>query len=261
MGEAHKFLLARGPAYAAKGPGQAARLALAAIVLHEDPNSFGGRGPATAISDPPCDEFSSGGAGLMGPIVTALAGEPPGTIPWLIGRDLRDHAYALLALSASWALNDPYPETLTAPFEATQAENGGWAIDGVDNSNAADARTTALVLQALVEWERIEAPIVQRGLAFLRSLQTPDGAFASAPTEPRIADAASTGLAMQALLANGEDRMTPAWADMRRALVRFQTPSGGFRRFMSDAEPDLPATIQAMLALSNRYLPVRYFCG
>ncbi|MGH2615518.1 MAG: hypothetical protein ACRDJC_09790, partial [Thermomicrobiales bacterium] len=122
-GLAHTYLLAHGPAYAAKGPGQAARLALAAMALFEDPTAFGGRGEG-AISDPPCDEFKSGGIDLISPIVAAIAAQAPeevpfwvnvdapdlehaavaarapGAIPGAFGRDLRDHAYVLLALSA-----------------------------------------------------------------------------------------------------------------------------------------------------------------
>ena len=30
---------------------------------------------------------------------------------------------------------------------------------------------------------------------------------------------------------------------------------------MSDTEPDLAASVQAMLVLSNQYLPVRYYCS
>lgn len=155
----------------------------------------------------------------------------------------------------------PDQETALAPLAATQATNGGSAIDGAVDPDAADARTTALVIQALVEWERNEAPIVQPGLAFLRSLQTPTGAFAFDATEPRVADSASTAMAMQALLTTGADRTSPVWAALRRALVRFQMPSGGFRLLMNDDEPNLPATLQAMLPLSNRYLPVRCYCS
>ena len=86
----------------------------------------------------------------------------------------------------------------------------------------AGARTTALVLQALAYWERLDAPIVQRGLAFLRSLQTPDGGFAFDMTQSGVADAASTAMAMQAILTIAEYRSAPpGWGNAPRALVRF----------------------------------------
>jgi hypothetical protein len=284
-GPAHDYLLAHGPVYAASGPGQAARLALAAIALLEDPTAFGGTETDTALEDPPCVEiYDGGGVDLMTPIAAwftaqtesevpewlvddvevaraAMAAQAPGMIPGLVGRDLHDHAYALLALSAYPLFDIPDPETAIELFQSTQAANGGWAVVGAADPNAADARTTALVIQALVYWERIEAPIVQRGLAFLRSLQTPDGGFAFDATEPRVADSASTAMAMQALLTTDEDPTSANWGNVPRALARFQLPSGGFRLLMSDDEPNLPATLQAMLALSNRYLPVRYYCS
>lgn len=260
LGPARDYLHRHGPRYAAGGPGQSARLALAAIAWVEDPQAFGGTGPTMVLSDPQCPEYEhSGGIDLMTPILDALVAPEPGTNPGLIGRDLHDHAYALLALSAN-PFTD-FPAVPLDPFRRTQPANGGWARDGSLEESATDSRTTALVIQALTEWEWPRDWLLRRGLAFLRSLQMGDGSHVFDQHAFPVADAKSTAMVFQALLAARRRTIPPRWGDVPQALVRFQLPSGGFRFQIGDDQPDLPASLQAIVALSKRYLPVRYFCS
>lgn len=260
--EARHFLLAHGQAYAEAGPGQAARLTLAAITLSDNPQAFGGEGNDGGISDPYCAEIAqSGGVDVASALVAALEGPTSAPRPGLIGRNLHDHAYALLALSANPPLLlSEVPEAVIETLRATQTANGGWAADGSSDPDSADTVTTSLVLLAAVEWMRLHAPPIRRGLRYLRSMRVRDSGFAYSPAEPRVADAVSTSMAMQALLSTGEDPASPDWGSVPEALARFQTPSGGFRYLHGDDTPSLAATLQAVIPLADMYLPVRYTC-
>lgn len=256
---AREYLLTYGPDYAARGPGQAARLALAAIALFENPTAFGGDGPPTAISDPPCVEFErSGGVDLFHFMEALFVTPASESLPGLAGYSVTDHALALIVFNADPMQVDSQPAADL--LERTQAESGGWSVDGSPDPNSADTRTTALVIQALQDNVVGIDSVVRRGLAYLRSTRVADGGFAINHLEPRVADAISTAMVMQALTATSEDPSTREWGDVPRALARYQLPAGGFRLLMSDSEPNLPATLQAVIALSGRYLPVRYFC-
>ena len=230
------FLDSNGGEYAATGPGQAAKLALAAITGGRDPRDFAGKDLVAAMT---------------APLATPTAEAPPG----IYGDDLYDHALVLIALSAA---GEPAPACAIEPLRAAQGASGGWAYDGASDPGAADSNTTALIVQALVASDHGDDPMVTRALAFLRSLIAPDGGFAYGPADPLVADANSTALAIQALIAAGQNPSAPEWGSALAALARFQTPSGGFRYMRGDAVPNLLATLQAMPALARLPLPVAH---
>jgi hypothetical protein len=97
-------------------------------------------------------------------------------------------------------------------------------------------------------------------LAFLAPLLAPEGGFAYGPSDPLVADANSTALVLQALIAAGEDPASPEWGNAPLALALFQTPSGGLRYMAADEEPNLLATVQAMPAMEGLSLPVVRAC-
>jgi hypothetical protein len=103
--------------------------------------------------------------------------------------------------------------------------------------------------------------MVDRGLAFLSTLLAPDGGFAYGPADPLIADANSTALVLQSLIAAGEDPAAPEWGNAPLALARFQTPSGGLRYMAADEEPNLLATVQAIPAMEEISFPVARACA
>lgn len=250
--QARSYLLAHGLEYAASGPGEAAKLALAVIALGDDPGAFGAENlVCTGVVD------AVGGVSLIARMTEPRTEPIPGTVPGLYGDDLRDHALVLIALSAAY---EPVPEAASELFLATQGQDGGWAADGSTDPGAADARTTALVLQALAQTQYWDQPVVRRGLEFLRLLQAPEGGFSSGKVEPLVADAASTGQVIRALIASGEDPSSMTWGDAPQALALFQTEPGGFRASLDDVEPSLQATLQAIPALEEKPLPVAEMC-
>jgi hypothetical protein len=228
-----------GAVYAETGPGQAAKLALAAVIGGRDSRHFAGLDLVAAM--------------------TAPLGTPvPDGIGVIYGDDLYDHALVLIALTAA---GEAIPDAPLEPLRAAQGTDGGWAFDGSTAPGAADSNTTALVIQALVAAGYGDDPMVERGLAFLSTLLVPDGGFAYGPADPLVADANSTALVLQALIAAGEDPTTPEWGNAPLALALFQTPSGGLRYMAADEEPNLLATIQAIPAMEGLSLPVVQACA
>ena len=102
--------------------------------------------------------------------------------------------------------------------------------------------------------------MINRALAFLSTLLVPDGGFAYGPADPLVADANSTALVLQALIAAGEDPASPKWGNAPLVLGLFQTPSGGLRYMAADEEPNLLATVQAIPAMEGLPLPVARAC-
>jgi hypothetical protein len=220
------------------GPGQAAKLALAAVTGGRDPRDFAGLDLVAAMTAP-----------LATPVPEGVAG--------IYGDDLYDHALVLIALAAS---GETIPEVALEPLRASQGEEGGWAFDGSTGPGAADSNTTALVIQALVANGHGEDPMVDRALDFQSTLLVPDGGFAYGPADPLVADANSTALVLQAVIAAGEDPASRDWWNTPLALARFQSPDGGLRYMTTDEEPNLLATVQAIPAMEGLSLPVVAAC-
>lgn len=234
------WLEEQGADYANTGAGQAAKLAMAAVAGGRDPRNFGGVDLVAAIAAPPTTSVQNPISGIY-------------------GDDLYDHALALMALAAA---GEPVGEEAIEPLRATQTDAGGWAFDGSAETSAADSNTTALVIQALVATGHGDDPMVANGLAFLQTLLAPDGSgVAYGPADPLIADANSTALALQAVIAAGEDPASGARGNLPRALVAFQTPEGGLRYMAGDEEPNLLATLQGIPALAGAPLPVATACA
>jgi hypothetical protein len=228
-----------GAAYGQTGPGQAAKLALAAVIGGRDPRDFAGLDLVAAMTEP-----------LATPVPEGIAG--------IYGDDLYDHALVLIALAAA---GEEIPDQALEPVRTAQGEDGGWAFDGSTAAGAADSNTTALIIQALVAADRGDDPMIDRALPFLSTLLVPDGGFAYGPADPLVADANSTALVLQALIAAGEDPASPKWGNASLALALFQTPSGGLRYMATDAEPNLLATVQAIPAMEGLSLPVVQACA
>jgi hypothetical protein len=234
------FLETSGAAYAQTGPGQAAKLAMAAIAGGRDPRAFAGIDLVAAMTAP-----------LATPVAAELTG--------IYGDDLYDHALVLIGLAAA---GEAVADAAIAPLRVAQGKDGGWAFDGATAPDAADSNTTALVIQALAANGYRDDPMVANALAFLASLLAPDGSgFAYGPADPLVADANSTALVTQALLAAGEDHSADEWGNAAAALARFQTPSGGLRYMATDEEPNLLATLQGIPAMAGLPLPIAVACS
>lgn len=234
------YLEAEGSGYASSGAGQAAKVALAAVAGGRDPRSFGGTDLLAAIAAPPTTSVQHPVSGIY-------------------GDDLYDHALALLALAAA---GEPVSDEQIAPLRDTQGADGGWAFDGSTEPGVADSNTTALVLQALAATGHGDDPMVAGGLQFLSTLLASDGSgVAYGPAETLVADANSTALALQAVIAAGADPAAPDWGNLPLALARFQLPDGGVRYMSGDVEANLLATLQAIPAMAGVPLPIAIGCA
>lgn len=234
------YLEQEGDSYAASGAGQAAKVALAAIAGGRNPRDFGGDNLLEAMHAVP----------------TTTVENP---IPDIYGDDLYDHALVLLAMAA---MQEPIPDEAIAAIRDTQAGNGGWAFDGSTEDSAADSNTTALMLQALVAAGLGDDEMVSIGIEYLHTLQLPDGSgFAYGPADPMVADANSTALVVQALIAAGEDPASPDWGNAALSLVKFQLPDGSLRYLPTDDASNLLATLQAIPAMAGIPLPVAAACA
>lgn len=238
------YLESQATPLAALGPGPAAKLTLAAVAAGRDPRSFGGVDLVAALTAPL-------------PAGTSVA--PPGAF----GDDLSDHTLVLLALAAA---GEPAPPEAVALLRQAQNPEGGWAVDGSTASGAADSNTTALAIQALVAAtdptrpDPADAEAIRRGLDALHSFQAPDGGFVFQPAEPLTTDATSTALAVQAIIAVGQNPASAEWGNAAAALLAFQNPSGAFHSTAADPADNLFATLEAIPALAGLPLPVIRLC-
>ena len=232
------------------GPGAAAKLTLAAVAGGRDPRSFGGQDLVAALSRP-------------------LPAGTPVALDGAFGDDLYDHLTVVLAMVAA---GEPVPPTALDLIRQTQAANGGWAFDGATTPEATDSNTTALAIQAFVAAglpvdagvadgsDLANDPVVVKGLEALRGFKAPGGGVVFQPSDPPLPDANSTALAVQAILAVGQDPSSAEWGNAAGALRAFANPGGGIRYVGADPADNLFATLQAMPALAELPLPVVRLC-
>jgi hypothetical protein len=215
-------------AYAAKGPGAAAKLALAL-------------------------ESAGGDAGaLLGTIERSQAGD---TFKGTAGD--YDVSLAVLALRGG---GRTVPATVLDGLAGRQQTDGGWAFAAGQPS---DTNTTAVALMALASAGRGGSPAAGRGVGFLDGQQFDSAGWGydKRSKDIKAMDANSTGLVLSALSALGIDQQTKAKGGVtpRDALLGLQLPAGGFafdptKRKAGTA--DQLATSQALVGLAGRSLPV-----
>jgi hypothetical protein len=113
-----------------------------------------------------------------------------------------------------------------------------------------------MIIQALVAAGYGDSDLIPPAVAFLQTLQLPDGSgYAYGSGDPLTADANSTALVAQALIATNEDA-----ADASTALAAYQLPDGALRYMLADTDPNLLATVQSIPALAGKALPVVTGC-
>jgi hypothetical protein len=214
--------------YAKKGPGAAAKVALAL-------------------------ESAGGDAGgLLTTIEQAASG---GTFKGVAG----DYDVALAVLALRGGGRD-VPAAILDGLVADQLPDGGWAFA---KGQPSDTNTTALVLMALGRSARGEEAAARRGVAFLDGQQFDSGGWGydKRSKDIKSMDANSTGLVLSALSALGIDQQAKAKGGVtpRDALLRLQAGSGGFAFDpikLKAGTADQLATAQALVGLAGRSLPV-----
>jgi hypothetical protein len=170
-----------------------------------------------------------------------------------------------LAIEGLVAAHQPVPPAALHHLVAAQDSDGGWDYllikddpNGPTNFDTSDTNSTAMVLMAL------DAAGVhgrdRSALAWLHTQQDGDGGFpyqAGAGSDPD-----STALALQALIATGQNPEAPAWAPGGHAplaeLLATQNSNGGFT-FPGNPAPDPFTTAQVPPALERAAYPLT--CG
>lgn len=202
--------------------GGAAKVAMAAVAAGRDPRSVGR-------------------VDMLARIRSRYANGRYGATAW-------DQALSMLALEAA---GRPVPQAAVRLALAARG-SGGWGLRLVAGErDSVDA--TSIVLEALAgAGVRASQPGVRAGVRWLLAQRNREGGLASAgggaPTE-----ANSTAAAIRALRAL---HMRPPPAT-RAALRRLQEPDGAIRFTRRDPGSRLIATLDAVIALAGRTLPVR----
>jgi hypothetical protein len=216
------YLTERVAAGEVAGPGQTAKVILAALAAGVDARDFGGVDLVAALSG----SFDT---------QTAYFGGGP-----------FDSALSILALAGAGA---PAPQTAIAGLMASRLEDGSYSFIGDMTPGAGDSNTTALVVQALVAAGATRE--IGPSLAYFRASQNADGGWTYQKPSPygEATDANSTALVIQALLAAGED--LAAWGNPQEMLASLQVWSGAFIFTAAMSSENVMATIQAVPALAG----------
>jgi hypothetical protein len=226
------FLEAQAQGYAT-GPGAAAKLTMAAVAAGADPTNIGGVNLLEQIGkayDPTTGQY---------------------------GADVYGHALSLIAIRSVGAV-PPLPAIQR--LIAAQLPDGGWSFDGTE-ATGSDTNTTGLALQALVGQRQADGAR-GKALGYLESQQNDDGGFPYSQTSQfgNDSDANSTALAIQGIIAAGEDPAASRWTKGGKTaldlLASLQNPSGALRFQASAPDDNGLATYQAVPALLVKTLPV-----
>lgn len=151
-----------------------------------DPHDFGGVDLASELL---------ARAGSDGSFPHAPGGEP----------GVNDTIFAIFALTP---IEEPAAQAPIQPaadwVEAAQRDNGGWAYT---ESARDEVDMTGAAIQALIAAGRGRNAVVEKGIAYLRAAQNPDGGFPEFPGNSE-SNVASTAWAVQAIWAAGQNPET-----------------------------------------------------
>ncbi|MBI5466030.1 MAG: DUF4430 domain-containing protein [Candidatus Kerfeldbacteria bacterium] len=172
---------------------------------------------------------------------------------------LNDDAWGLMALrSAGVAESDTVVAGAKAYLLAHQGTDGGW---GYGLTSGSDTNDTAAVLMALGEVSVTSGTVVDSALSYLRSAQNADGGFAYVPGSD--SDSGSTSWVWSALQKLGQ--AATSWTKGSNTpaifLQTLQLQDGSYKWQASDSQGSVSMTAFAVVALSNKYYPVKPASG
>jgi hypothetical protein len=222
----------------AASAGDLSKLILALAPAGADPRTFGGADSVARL------EALVGADGRIGGVTDTF-------VSTLVG---------VLALRSAGA---PVPTASLTLIRAAQQGNGGWAWDG-SAETAVDTNTTGLAVQALVAaGEAPGSSAVTRALAYYDAIQNPDGGWPyQNPSDfDTETDANSTALAIQAILAAGQDPAGAGWTTAEgktpfTALEALLRPTGAWAWKAGAPADNLLSTVQAAPAMAGLVLPL-----
>lgn len=163
---------------------------------------------------------------------------------------LNAHVWAVLALHAAGA-ECPDPAKAKQWLKARQHADGSFNWNMVDEKPEVDS--TGMALTALgVLGEKKDSPVVQKAVAYLRSVQTNSGAFASWGAE----SPESCRYVIEGLTAVGIDPAGTDWSkndgNLISALMSYHLPDGSYEH-IKGAGSNTMSTEQALLSLADVY--------
>ena len=225
-------------AASATAGGDLSKLILAAIAAGENPRAFGGVDSVAKL------EGMIGADGKIG-------GETDTFV---------SHTLAVLALKSA---QRSVPQAAVDYILGAQQDGGSWAWDG-SAETAGDTNTTAFAVQALIAaGEPAGGSAVTQALDYYKGIQNADGGWPyQNPSDFGTAtDANSTAVAIQAIIAAGQDPAGAGWttADGNAplsALEALQNASGAFAWQAAVPDDNLLATVQALPALAGKAFPL-----
>ena len=165
-----------------------------------------------------------------------------------------------LAVLGVLAAKQQLPERAVDFIELNQCGDGGFGHEE-GCLGGADVDTTSLVVAALrAAGIRSDEASVARARAWLLSARNADGGFGARPGDRTNAN--STGLAICAVVALGEDPESEPWtgggAGPLAALLALRHSGGGFRYIATQDAPNDYATVQALPALAKIAYPLKH---
>jgi hypothetical protein len=203
----------------ARGPGAAAKVALAAVAAGANPRCFGG--------------------------VDLVARIRAGYADGAYGASIWDDALSVMALAGA---GEPVPRAATRLLVRLRGQ-GGWGFS-LGGGTPDDADSTGLALMALRAAGRpARDPAVRAGSSWLQHRQLPGAGWSGAAGGST--DSNSTGLALLGLRAANR----PAPATATAALRSLQGQDGSFAATATAPGSRLLATVQAVPSLLGRTLP------
>ncbi len=218
--------------FATSSTAAAGKLTLAVIAADKDPRSFGGQDLVAIIQQ----------------------GYHPAT--GIYGANPTDHAFAILALVSA---GQPIPQAAITAAGRLQRADGGWSFDG-GASSTSDTNTASLMIQAYAA-AGVRNAALTKAITYLKSQQNTDGGFTYSKQSQygTDSDANSTALAIQALVAAGEDprALKQPGGDPISALLALQNSTGAFRYQAALPDDNDIATAQAIPALLLKPLPLK----
>jgi len=223
------YLAANVSSFATTG-GSAGKLLAAVIAAGHDPYWFGGQDLVALLQ-------------AKGNLAGTYDDSAPG------------QAWAILGLAAA---QRTIPPAAISALVALQQADGGWESGP---GWGTDSNTTAFALQALVAaGTPITGSVVLKGIGYLREQQASTGGFTYSKAFGTAADANSTALALQALVAAGQDPIGSAWrkggVSALDDLLLLQLSGGAFE-WQAGNGANLLATVQAIPGVLGRPFPYR----
>ncbi len=228
LSKALRYLEANGKTYAESSSGAAAKLVMAIKAVDQDPRDFAG-----------IDAF-------------AIATDDYNVETKLYGNGVYDTALVMLAYGA---MGRTGPDRIIETLTKLQIEDGSWAFDGTTELGNGDTNTTAMVVQAMARLKRGDDPMIAKALAYLKTTRQ-EGGFPFQGGELATADANSTGVVAQALIATGQDLVGGEWGDIVSDLAAFQNGDGSFSYMFEPRDANLYASVQMLSAVAGQAFPI-----